>query len=150
MIRLTRQADYGIVLMTCFAGHPDRALLNARDVAAVTSLPLPTVSKVLKALARGGLLNSHRGVKGGYRLARAPRRITVAEIITAVDGPIAVTECLDPGAADCDIEPVCPCRTNWHRINQAVRDALAAIPLSKMGFSPPWQAALTATGKTEV
>jgi FeS assembly SUF system regulator len=150
LIRLTRQADYGIVLMTCFAGHPECPLRNARDLAAETNLPLPTVSKVLKVLAREGLLDSHRGVKGGYRLARPAEEITVAQIITAVDGPIAVTECLDPSSADCDIESVCPCRTPWQRINDAVREALAAIPLSEMGSSFPHPTALTATDKTEI
>jgi FeS assembly SUF system regulator len=132
MLRLTRQCDYGIVLMTHFAGASDENVQNARDLARCVNLPLPTVSKILKALARAGLLVSHRGVKGGYCLARGPDRITVSEIIEALEGPIALTECLDGAADECGIEFSCPVRTNWRRINGAVRDALRGIPLSEM------------------
>ena len=132
MLRLTRQSDYAIVLMTQFAAIPAKTVQNARDLAASANLPLPTVSKILKALARASLLLSHRGVKGGYSLARKPEVITVAEIIEALEGPIALTECLDDGSDECGIESCCPVRTNWQRINHAVRDALRAIPLSEM------------------
>ncbi|MDH3286053.1 MAG: SUF system Fe-S cluster assembly regulator [Acidobacteriota bacterium] len=140
MLRITKQSDYGIVLMTHFAADAARSVHNARDLAAAAGLPLPTVSKILKALARADLLASHRGVKGGYRLARDPEEISVAEIITALEGPIAMTECLDHDAADCDIEHRCPARTNWQRINHVVREALDAVSLSEMApsfsFSP--------------
>lgn len=132
MLRLTRQCDYGIVLMTHFAGDVNETVQNARDLARCVNLPLPTVSKILKALARAGLLVSHRGVKGGYGLARPPGEITVDEIIEALEGPIALTECLDGAADECGIEFSCPVRTNWQRINGAVRDALRGIPLSEM------------------
>jgi len=132
MLRLTRQCDYSIVLMTHFAGDQDETVRNARDLAKCVNLPLPTVSKILKALARAGLLVSHRGVKGGYCLARSPDQITIDEIIEALEGPIALTECLDGAADECGIEISCPVRTNWQRINHAVRDALRGIPLSEM------------------
>ncbi len=132
MLRLTRQSDYGIVLMTHFAGFPDKSVQNARDLARCTNLPLPTVSKILKALARAGLLVSHRGVKGGYGLARPPAKINVDEIIEALEGPIALTDCLDHETDECGIEFCCPVRTNWQRINKAVRDALKGIPISEM------------------
>lgn len=131
MLRITKQSDYGIVLMTLFGGAEAGRVHSTRDLAASAKLPLPTVSKILKALARAGLLQSHRGVKGGYRLARDPARISVEEIIRALEGPIAITECIE-GGSDCEIEASCPVRTNWQRINGAVRDALAAIPLSEM------------------
>ncbi len=105
---------------------------NARDLAAFANLPLPTVSKILKAMARTGLLTSHRGVKGGYSLARDPKGITLADVIEALEGPIAITECLDEATEECSIECTCPTRTNWQRANAAVRNALAAIPLSDM------------------
>jgi FeS assembly SUF system regulator len=94
MIRLTKQTDYGIVLLTHLAQDPARHA-NAPELAAETGLPLPTVSKILKLLARGDLLSSHRGVKGGYCLGRLPSQITVAEVITALEGPIAMTECVE-------------------------------------------------------
>lgn len=130
MLRVTKTADYGIVVMTHLA-TTDRQL-NARDVARGARLPLPMASKILKALSREGLLVSHRGTKGGYSLARRPERITVADIIRALEGPIAVTECTDRVHGDCDIERICPVRSNWHRINQAIRGALEQITLAEM------------------
>ncbi|MCK6460623.1 MAG: SUF system Fe-S cluster assembly regulator [Planctomycetes bacterium] len=131
MLRITKQSDYGIVLMTLFLGDGRERVHSTRDLARLAKLPLPTVSKILKALARAGLLGSHRGVKGGYRLARDPAEISVEEIIRALEGPIAITECVEAGS-DCEIEGSCPVRTNWQRINDSVRDALAAIRLSEM------------------
>jgi len=136
MLRITKQSDYGIVLMTRFAAAEAGKVHSTRDLAKSANLPLPTASKILKALARAGLLASHRGVKGGYRLARNPAEISVEEIIRALEGPIAITECLDSAQKDCDIEGTCPVRTNWERINDAVRDALTAIPLSEMASFP--------------
>jgi FeS assembly SUF system regulator len=148
MLRITKQSDYGIVLMTLFAGGEPGRVHSTRDLAKGARLPLPTVSKILKALARAGLLQSHRGVKGGYRIARDASRITVEEIIRALEGPIAITECIEEGS-DCEIEGTCPVRGNWQRINAAVKDALAAIPLSEMAaqvaFHPSW----TGKAKTE-
>ncbi len=132
MLRITKQTDYGIVLMTQFASEGPGSLLTARDLARRAGLPLPTVSKILKALARGALLLSHRGVHGGYSLARSPDRISVAEIVETLEGPIAITECLDEATSDCGIERLCPVRTNWRRINEAVYAALTGIPLAEM------------------
>ena len=132
MIRLTKVSDYGIVLLTHFAGKPAYLSHNAPDLAAETGLPLPMVSKVLKALARTGLLLSHRGVKGGYSLARPPTEISVRDIIGALEGPIAITECIEHESPDCNIERLCPVRSNWNRINQAVEQALEGITLEDM------------------
>jgi Rrf2 family protein len=93
---------------------------------------VPTVSKVLKLLAQDGLLGSQRGIKGGYMLGRPAAQVTVADIIRALEGPIALTECTGAEGGSCDIEPSCPTRTNWHRINDAVIDALEGISLSEM------------------
>ena len=90
MIRITKQTDYGIVLLTHMAAHADRQY-NAPDLAAEAHLPLPMASKILKLLAREGVLVSHRGVKGGYSLGRHPQAISMAEIIAALEGPIAIT-----------------------------------------------------------
>ena len=131
MIRMTRLADYGILLLTHFAREREQRTRSARELAAATSLPLPTVSKLLKRLARHGLLEAHRGVKGGFALARGPEAISVAEILEALDGPLGVTECsADDGG--CDIERSCVVRRNWRRINQVVLDALKGITLAEM------------------
>jgi FeS assembly SUF system regulator len=130
MIRITKQTDYGVVLLTQMANQPER-VYNAPDLAAEAHLPLPMVSKILKLLTRDGVLVSHRGVKGGYSLARQPEAISMAEIIAALEGPIAITECIEE-VGDCVHERLCPVRSNWHRINEAVLTALQGITLAEM------------------
>jgi FeS assembly SUF system regulator len=131
MLRVTKLTDYAIVMMTFFANGGE-STHNARDIANVVRLPLPVVSKILKLLAREGLLLSHRGIKGGYGLARPPKEITIAAIIRALEGPIAVTECSDIIKGECDLETGCPVRTNWHLINRAIFEALERITLAQM------------------
>ncbi len=131
MIRLSRLADYGIVLMSRLAARPG-VLTTAPELALTSGLPVPTVSKVLKAMAQDGLLESQRGAKGGYALTRPAGEISVADIIRALEGPIALTECTEAEGGSCEIEPSCPTRTNWVRINHAVTGALEGISLSEM------------------
>ena len=132
MIRLGKLTDYGLVLMTYMARNHDRSLHTARGLALESRLALPTVSKLLKELLQGGLLVSHRGIKGGYSLARAPREISVAEIIAALEGPIALTECSTDVSGLCDLEPCCPIKNNQRIISQAVRGALGSVMLSDL------------------
>lgn len=134
MIRLSRLADYGIVLMTQLAARPG-ALVTAPDMALVSGIPVPTASKLLKMMAQAGLLESQRGVKGGYALVRRPEEIPVLQIIRAVDGPVGLTECSMEGEGGCDLEALCPTRTNWRKINDAVLTALEGITLADM--TPP-------------
>ena len=131
MIRMTKQTDYGIVLLSRMAGLPERQF-NATELATESRLPQPTVSKILKILARAGLLDSQRGVKGGYTLARDPESITVTEVIGALEGPIGITECIDDTPGECSHEARCPVRGNWNRINEAIRQALEGISLAEM------------------
>jgi FeS assembly SUF system regulator len=132
MIRMTRLTDYGILLLTRFAADAANGLHSARGLAGETHLPLPTVSKVLKALAKHGLLEAHRGVKGGFTLSRKPEEISVAEIIDAFEGPIGVTDCTSGDAPCCDVERTCGTRDHWKRINRVVIDALRGITLAEM------------------
>lgn len=132
MLRMTKLTDYGMVLLMHMSLQDEGMVFNARDLSETTHLPQPMVSKILKALARGNLLTSHRGVKGGYSLSRAAEEITVADIIAALEGPIALTECISVSPSNCEIEMLCPVRSNWQRINQAVRDALEGISLAEM------------------
>lgn len=144
MLRMTKQADYAIVLMTRLASASGEQR-NAAEIAETTGLPQPIVSKILKLLARRDLLSSHRGAKGGYRLARAADEISVVEIIEAVEGPIAITECIDDSPGECSQEPVCPVRGNWQTINEAVRRALTQITLQEM--THPIDPALVTLGR---
>ncbi len=133
MIRITKIADYGILLMAEMAGEGFNRVHNARCLSDSTHIPQPMVSKILKLLAREGLLLSHRGQKGGYSLARSADRITVAEIITALEGPIALIECADHENGHlCDLEANCSVSSPWRKINDAVCDALSAITLEEM------------------
>ena len=115
MLRMSRLTDYGIVLLAHLAAAPDDAVHNARELAERARLPLPVVSKILKHLAREGFLHSQRGAKGGYALAQRPEEISVAAVIDALEGPIALTDCgTHPGA--CDREASCVTRAPWQRI----------------------------------
>jgi FeS assembly SUF system regulator len=133
LIRLTKQSDYGIVLLAHLAAAGDTPS-SAPDLASELRIPLPMVGKILKLLARAGLAASHRGVKGGYWLARAPGEISVAEIISALEGPIAMTDCTEEThtAHDCAREAFCSVRDHWQVINQAVGRALAGITLADL------------------
>jgi FeS assembly SUF system regulator len=136
VIRLSKLADYGIVIMTSLARQPGRHH-NAPEVAAQSHIPQPMASKILKALARAGLLTSHRGAKGGYGLARPAEAISVADVISALDGPIALTACIEDGPGGCEIEALCPARANWQRINDAIRAALDDISMAEMAQAIP-------------
>ena len=141
MFRLSKIADYGIILLAHFAQQadcgetrPDHAggrPLTAREVAEQVDLPLPMVSKVLKTLTRAGVLTSHRGVKGGYTLARRPAELSVADMITALDGPLALTQC-NLGPDRCDLESNCAVKSPWLVINHVVHNALASVTLADL------------------
>ncbi len=125
--------DYAVVLATHLAAAEGPHA--ARDLAVQTQIPEPTASKVLKKLARAGVVISQRGAKGGYALARPPEQIGVNEVIEAIEGPIAVTECSDETADSfCEYETNCGARANWQRINVAVHKALSEITLADMAF----------------
>jgi FeS assembly SUF system regulator len=137
VVRLGKLTDYGLVLMTCMArGYGTSlgasSLRTARDLAVESKLPLSTVSKLLKHLLQSGLLTSHRGTKGGYLLARDPHEISVLEVIAAVEGQMALTECSTDVSGLCQIETGCPIKSNQRIINQAVRGVLEKVMLSDL------------------
>jgi FeS assembly SUF system regulator len=130
MLRMSKLADYGTVIMTAMARDPD-AVHSASSIAAATGVAIPTVSKVLKILTRGGVVESLRGTNGGYLLPRPPERITLAEVIAAVDGPIGMTECsTQPGL--CIQEAACAVRANWQKVNRVIYEALQQVTLADM------------------
>ncbi len=131
MLRLTNLADYSVVVMTAAARSPDCSL-SAAVVAVRTGIPAPTVAKVMGLLKRAGLLASSRGVAGGFRLARATTAISVADIVEAVDGPIALTSCQHGPVSACALEGSCAVRPHWGPINHAVRAALDAVSLADL------------------
>ncbi|OOG54983.1 SUF system Fe-S cluster assembly regulator [Rhodanobacter sp. B05] len=130
MLRVSRLTDYATVVMTCIAAHPVDVLSTAQ-IAEETHLELPTVSKLLKALGHAELVESFRGVNGGYRLARPASAISLAEIVEALEGPIGMTEC-SVAEGQCDRESQCGVRGSWQRINSVLDQTLRGITLADM------------------
>jgi FeS assembly SUF system regulator len=135
VIRLSRLADYGVVLMTRMAQNAS-GVHTAVGLAEATGLPIPTVSKVLATLTRNGALRSVRGAHGGYALAAPASQITVGTIISAIDGPIALTQCIEDGPGICGVENLCLTRRGWRLINQAVSSALEGVTLADIADAP--------------
>jgi FeS assembly SUF system regulator len=129
MLKLSRLTDYAVVALVHLGGA--ETVETSPGIAAAIGIPEPTVAKVLKALANQGLVVSQRGAHGGYRLGRKLRDIPVAEVIVAIDGPIALTSCVD-GAVGCESQSLCPVAGRWDPVNDAIRDALSGITLADM------------------
>ncbi len=134
MLKLSRMIDYGVVVLSQLANRRD-ILTTAPELAEATGLPAPMVSKVLKSLARSDLVVSHRGVHGGYSLSRGPEEISVAAIVEALEGPVALTACVEASDSHCQVESLCPIRGGWEKVNNAIRDALEAVSLAELIFS---------------
>lgn len=130
MLRMSKLTDYGTLVLSQLATSGSEPA-SAGAVAGETRIALPTVSKLLKALTRSGLVVSTRGTHGGYALARAPETITAAEIIDALEGPVAITECSATHGA-CDLESYCSVGRAWQRINWSIREALQQITLADL------------------
>jgi FeS assembly SUF system regulator len=130
MFRVSRLTDYATVVMTCIAAHPDDVLSTAQ-IAEETRLELPTVSKLLKSLGHGGLVESFRGVNGGYRLARPAQAISMANIVEAMEGPLGMTEC-SMSEGHCERESQCGVRGSWQKINNVLDNALRTMSLADM------------------
>ncbi len=132
MFRLSKVTDYGIVLLAHLARAEDaRFSQNSRDIAGEVGLPAPMVSKILKSLARQGVLESQRGSKGGYQLSRPPEQLSVAEMISALEGPMGLTECA-LGSDLCVHEGSCAVQTPWQVINRVIRESLERVTLADL------------------
>jgi FeS assembly SUF system regulator len=130
MLRISKLTDYGTMVLACLATRPHERH-PATAVAERTRLGLPTVSKLLKSLHRAGLVTSARGAQGGYQLARPATSISAADIIDAIEGPVAITECSGDHSA-CDLEQVCTTGTSWQRVNLAIRRSLDELSLAQL------------------
>jgi FeS assembly SUF system regulator len=146
MLRITKLTDYAIVVLTHMARDVTGSC-TSRSLAQITGLPQPSVSKMLKSLARAGVVRSERGVLGGYRLARGPESVSIADVIDAVEGPISLTECSGERSEGCEYAGACALEPTWARINHAVRRALADISLADIAVPVPSEPQLIALGK---
>lgn len=124
--------DYGVVVMSQL-GQDLSMVRTAPELALATGVPAPTVAKLLKLLVKGGLVESRRGVNGGYSLTREMEEITAADIIEALEGPVALTACVEGSETDCGVESLCPMRGGWEKINRAIRTALEEVTLAELG-----------------
>lgn len=130
MIRISKLTDYATVILAALA-HDAATRRTATEVARLCHLAPPTASKLLKQLQRAGLVDSTRGLRGGYRLARPARQISAAAILDALEGPLALTECAT-GRGQCDLQPSCNVGGSWQRINHAIRQSLQEITLAEL------------------
>ncbi len=130
MLRLSKLTDYAVVVLARL--EAEGGVQTAPCLALCTGIAEPTVAKVLKTLAQAGLVEGLRGARGGYRLVRPLARMTLSDVILAVDGPIALTACVDGASGGCETEATCPVRGRWDPVNEAVRNALSAISLADL------------------
>ena len=135
-MRLSSLTDYAVVMLTAAARHAASDRLVAATLADETGVPLPTAQKLMGRLAAAGLLTSARGTGGGFRLARAAASISLADIVEAVEGPIALTACVEDGRHDCGLEGACRVRPHWPAVNGAVKGALGGVSLASLAGEP--------------
>jgi FeS assembly SUF system regulator len=133
-MRLSSMADYAVVTMAAAARHCGHARVSAQQLADETGLPAPTVQKLVSKLSGAGLLRAVRGARGGLTLARPAAAISLADIVEAVEGPIAMAPCSDrsTGRHDCTLESACSLRPHWPVVDAALRGALAGVSLSQL------------------
>lgn len=142
MLRLSKLADYAVVVLVRLSqGEPCQ---TSPGIAAITGIPEPTVAKVLKALAAANLVQSQRGARGGYRLRQPLAAIPIADVVSAIDGPIALAACVEGGAGGCEAEALCPVRGRWDPVNRAVVQALTRLTLADMVPPPAFAPAAVA------
>ncbi len=135
MIKLSKLTDYAVVVLAAMACHgigQEQERLSASGLAEITNLPEPTVSKILKMLAKGGVITSARGVNGGYALNTTPAKTMVSDIITAMEGPIALTSCVKDSNDSCSLEGLCMMHGRWNVVNAALKTALDNVTLADM------------------
>jgi FeS assembly SUF system regulator len=141
-MRLSSLADYAVVMLSAAARHRGVGRLSAAELAAGTGVPLPTAQKLVSRLVAAGLLESARGTGGGVRLARAAERISLADIVEAVEGPIALTTCVDHERDGCALDGHCAVKPHWGVVNTVIRDALAGVSLQHLSGTPAVQEVL--------
>ncbi len=135
--------------MTNMVIKDEKAMYTAKELSEVTNVPLPTVTRILKMLSNGELLNSQRGPQGGYSLTRNAKDISVAEVIEAMEGPISLAECASDDCG-CSYEANCAVGKPWQKINKAIREVLQSISLAEMGIRDESQQLLKLTNLTEM
>jgi FeS assembly SUF system regulator len=135
VLRVSKLTDYAVVVLSRL--EAEGGVQTAPGIAAGTGLGEPTVAKVLKMLSQAGVVEGQRGARGGYRLLRPLDRLPLSEVIVAIDGPIALTACVDGGSGHCESECMCPVRGRWDPVNAAIRSALSGITVARIASPAP-------------
>ena len=130
MLRMSKMTDYGTLVLAHLAARPGQ-VFSASEIAADTSLALPSVRKLLKILGKACLVSSYRGASGGYALARPAEQISAAEILDALEGPVMLTEC-SASDSQCRLEDSCGVGQSWQRINRLIRRSLDDVSLAQL------------------
>jgi Rrf2 family protein len=136
MLRLSKKADYALMAMKHLALRGDRGSSSAREIAEQYDIPIELMAKVLQRLVQRGLLASHQGTRGGYQLSRAPRLITVADVVQAIDGPVTVTACSTEDV-NCDQYAKCNVRDPLWRVRERILAALGECTVAELASDPP-------------
>ena len=136
MLRLSKKADYALMAMKHLALRGDRGSSSAREIAEQYNIPIELMAKVLQRLVQRGLLSSHQGTRGGYRLSRAPRQLTVADVIQAIDGPVTVTAC-STEEGQCEQFSKCNVRDPLYRVREKILAALGECTIAELASDPP-------------
>ena len=136
MLRLSREADYGLIALMYMANRPAERLAYRREIAEAHGIPTEFLAKVLQKLARGGLIRSYRGTQGGYALARTPAEITLADVVEAVEGPVALVEC-QCASYECEQELSCTVKHALTGVQREIRRVLGCISLVDIGRGGP-------------
>ena len=148
-MRINKLTDYSIVILTNMVINGDKKMYTAKELSEITDVPLPTVTRILKMLSNKELLDSQQGPQGGYSLTKSAENISVREVIEAMEGPIALTECSDDDCG-CAYETSCAVGKPWQKINKAIIDVLQNINLAEMGMKDESQQLLKLTNITEM
>ena len=148
-MKINKLTDYSIVILTNMVIKDENAMHTAKELSEFSEIPLPTVTRILKMLSNEGILESQRGAQGGYTLTKSSTDISVAEVIEAMEGPIALTECVSDDCG-CAFEPSCAVGKPWQKINKAVNNVLQNINLSEMSIKDESQNLLKLTNIEEM
>ena len=148
-MKINKLTDYSIVILANLVAKDENAMHTAKELSEFSGIPLPTVTRILKILSNKRILDSQRGAQGGYELTKNSADISVAEVIEAMEGPIALTECASDDCG-CALEPNCAVGKPWQKINKAVNDVLQNISLSDMSAKDESQNLLKLTNIEEM
>jgi Rrf2 family iron-sulfur cluster assembly transcriptional regulator len=136
MLSLTKKTEYALIAICHLARVGREKIVSARDIHEAHGVPLPLLMNVLKRLNHAGYVNSTRGAHGGYVLAVPPTRLTMTQLIEAVEGPVQFVRCVDLNKQNrkCALTKSCPIQGAVHRVHRRLRDFLTDVTIAEIAF----------------